>query len=129
MSKIVVDSSAWIEYFEGTPKGEKVREFLAKSDTFPLITGVIATEVISKFLRSGHSAQEITNALGAVAMFVPYGISLAQKTAEVYAKQRKTKPKFGMADANVLAAAMLNNAKIITCDTDFAGLSEAIVIK
>lgn len=129
MNKIVIDSSAWIEYFEGTKKGAKVREFLAKSGSFPLITGVIATEVISKFLKSGHSAEGIATALGAVAMVVPYGISLAQKTAEVYLKQRKTKPKFGMADANVLATAVLNNAKIITCDTDFSGIPEAVVIK
>jgi len=129
MSKLVIDSSAWIEYFTGTEKGEKVRGFLAKSDSFPLITGVIATEVITKFLRSGYSAAEIATALGSVALFVPYGISLAQKTAEVYAKQRKAKPKFGVADANVLAAAMLNNAKVITCDADFAGIPEAVVIK
>lgn len=129
MSKIVVDSSAWVEYFEGTEKGARVREFLAKAHSFPLITGVIATEVISKFLRSGHSGEEIAKALGAMAMFVPHGISLAQKTAEVYSKQRKTKPKFGMADANVLATALMNDAKIITCDTDFLGIPEAVVIK
>jgi PIN domain nuclease of toxin-antitoxin system len=129
MNKLIIDSSAWIEYLEGTEKGKKVREFLAKSDSFPLITGVIATEVMTKFLRSGRSAEEIATALGAVAMFVPYGMSLAQKTAEVYVKQRKSKPKFGVADASVLAAAILNKAKIITCDTDFSGIPEAVLIR
>ena len=37
--KIVFDTYAWIEYFEGTKKGEKVEEYLKNNE---IITPVIA---------------------------------------------------------------------------------------
>ena len=47
----LLDSSAWIEYFEGSPQGEKVWKILKKEKVHSL--NLIIAEVISKFKRKG----------------------------------------------------------------------------
>ena len=129
MNNIVVDTSAWIEYFNGTEKGSRVRERIVSAGSFALTTGLIAAELASKLVREGKPAEEAITALRSITVLVPFNFPVAQETAKIYLQQRKVKPKFGIVDAHVVAAAKLNGAKVITCDNDFAGLSEAIVIK
>jgi predicted nucleic acid-binding protein len=129
MSNVVIDSSAWVEYFEGTARGEKVRKILARAREFPLTTGMIAAEVIARFIRFGKPADLVRTAMQTQASLVPFDIALAEKTAAVYVQQRKTRHKFGLADAHVLATAQLHSAKVVTCDFDFAGIRDAIVIE
>ncbi len=129
MNKILLDTSAWVEYFNGTERGMRVREHLAKANTFPIITGMIAAEVCSKFAREQKPVDAALMALRSTAMLVPFDFEVAHRTAHIYLQQRKKKPKFGIVDAHIVATAKINNAKIITCDFDFAGLSEVIIIK
>jgi predicted nucleic acid-binding protein len=90
---------------------------------------MIATEVLTRFLRFDKPTELIATALRTTALLVPFDIALAQKTAEIYVQERKRKPKFGVADAHVLAAARVNGARILTCDNDFAGIPEAMIIR
>jgi predicted nucleic acid-binding protein len=129
MNKILLDTSAWVEYFNGSDKGRKVREMLVSAGSFALTTGMVAAELASKFLREGKPADEIMIALRAISVLVAFDYDAAYKTAGIYVRQRKSKPKFGIVDAHIVAAAILNDAKIITCDTDFSGIQEAVVIK
>lgn len=129
MNKILLDTSAWVEYFNGSDKGRKVRETLVSAGSFALTTGMVAAELASKFLRDGKPADEIITALRAISVLVAFDYDVANKTAGIYVRQRKSKPKFGIVDAHIVAAAMLNGAKIITCDTDFSGIPEAVVVK
>ena len=129
MNKFVVDTSAWIEYLEGTDKGTVVREWIERPDTALLTTGLIIAEVIAKLLKEKKDAGQAFGALQALARIVPFDAQLGREAAEVYARHRKAKGKFGLADAHVVAAARLHGAKVLTCDNDFAGISEAIVLR
>lgn len=129
MNKILLDTSAWIDYFNGTERGRHVRAHLAKANTFPITTGMIAAEICSKFVREQKPVETALTALRSTAVLVPIDFEVAHQTAHIYQQQRKKKPKFGIVDAHIVAAAKINNAKIITCDTDFLGIPEAIVIK
>ncbi len=48
MSKYVLDSWAWIEYFEGSPKGERVKDIISDSRNEILTHSVSVAEIISK---------------------------------------------------------------------------------
>jgi len=127
MNRYIIDSSAWIEYFTGSAKGAKVRALLSKAQLFT--TGVIAAEISIHFIRKGLSAGDAITAMKSQARIFEFDYTLGERTAETYVKRRKTHPKFGLADAHVLAAARLHKAKVITCDHDFSGLPETILIK
>lgn len=128
-NNIVLDASAWLEYFFGTEKGMKVRAHLAKAGSFVPITGVTVAEVCKRYIREGKSTEPALTALKAITTLVSFDYALGLETANIAVQQRKQHPKFSTADAHVVALARKHRAKIITCDTDFLGIPEAIIIK
>lgn len=127
MNRFVVDTSAWIEYLDGSDKGRRVRDYLMRG--IPLTTGMIASELFSNFIRKQKPLEIAVGTLRSMATMMVIDLEMAHQTAHIYNQQRKEKPKFGIVDAHLLAAAKMNGAKVLTCDLDFLGMSEAIVIK
>ena len=128
MNKYVFDSSAWIGYFLATSKGTKVREIVQQHPEI-FTSGVVVSEVCVKLLREGGSTADMLNAFRSLAKLVEYDFSIAEQTADIFIVQRKQKPKFGLADAHLVAIARQHGAKILTCDNDFMGIPEAMIIK
>ena len=104
-----------------------MREHIESS--IPLVTGIIVAEVCAKFGRDQKPPQMAVVALRSSASLLPIDFEVGYQTAQVYQQQRRIKPKFSMADAHIVAAARIHNARILTCDLDFSGISEAIIIK
>ena len=128
MNNVIIDTSAWIEYFEGTSKGAKVNTWLHKTDTVFLTTGLIIAEILALHLKENRDSEQPVIAVQTQTRLVPFESLLGKETARVYMHHRKNKNKFGLVDAHVAAVARLHNAKILTCDHDFSGLPEAIII-
>lgn len=122
-----IDSSAWIEYFSGTDKGRKIKDEVDKGDI--LITGFVVAEVCTKFLKEGRSTRVVLDAFASLASFIDFNAHLGERTAQIYVELRKKKSKFSMADAHVLACAQEFRAKVVTCDNDFVGIKEAVVVR
>jgi predicted nucleic acid-binding protein len=129
MSKLILDSSAWIEYFMGSDKGKKVRAHLAKANAFTIITGVTVAEICKKFLQTSQPSETLITALRMMTKLVTIDYKAGEDTARIVIKQRQTRPKFSTADAHIVAIARQHNVRIITCDTDFLDIPEATVIK
>ena len=128
MNKFVLDTSAWIEYLEGTEKGAKIKDWLEQPNNIFLTTGLIIAEIAAKHMKEQRDCEQQLSAIQALSSIVPFDAQLGKETAEIYVAHRKTKNKFGLVDAHVVAAARLNNAKVLACDHDFNGIPEAIVI-
>ncbi len=127
MNRIFFDSSAWIEYFAGTARGQKIKQLL-KPETKVFTTGMIVAEVIAKHLKEGLQTENAMQALRAIPFLVTFESKIGEETAKIYVQQRKVKQKFGLVDAHVVATARAVNAQIITCDLDFSGLSDVKLI-
>jgi predicted nucleic acid-binding protein len=127
MNKYVIDSSAWIEYFMGTDKGRKVQEYIIE-DNLIYITGLIVAEVTLKFMKENISTEHVELSLTSIAQLIMFDFQLGIATAEIYLQQRKKNNKFGLSDAHIAAAAKHYDAKIITFDTDFTGITNAIIL-
>lgn len=127
MSKIILDSSAWIEYLSGTAKGMQVREEISQSIIYTIT--IIAAEVFVKYIKEKKDVRDAMIAIQTLATLVNVDFNLVQAAAQIYVSHRKVKGKFSLADAHIVATARLLDAKIITCDTDFLGIPEVIVIK
>ena len=129
MNKFFIDSSAWIDYFSGSEKGKKVKEIMSKQGVMIYTSGMTVAEVATKFIRENQPADQAVAAMQALASLVSFDFALGKNTALAYVHRRKTHGKFGLVDAHVLAAARQLQGKVVTCDADFLGLPEAIVIK
>ncbi|MFH0970874.1 MAG: PIN domain-containing protein [Candidatus Diapherotrites archaeon] len=53
VNRYLLDTSAWIEYFDGTPAGEKVKGLLDSSSNECFTCGIVLCEVASKLMRKG----------------------------------------------------------------------------
>lgn len=126
MNNLLIDSSAWVEYFAGSQKGRKIQQLLKGANV--MTTGLIATEVAIKAIKDCVDENELMLAMESIAQIVPFDLKLARESAAVYVEQRKKQPKFGLADAHVAAAAKLSEAKIVTCDNDFRGISGVLIV-
>ncbi len=128
MTKLVFDSSAWIDYFLGTEKGRRIRALITADATI-FTTGAIAAEVLVRIERAGASVEDAKGAMMTLGALAPFDLDLARDTATLYVKQRKSREKFSLVDAHVLAISQQYKAKIITCDNDFAGLPNTFVVR
>ena len=106
-----------------------MRERLSKENTKIFISGVIISEVLIKFLKREKPATEAITAMTMLTTLIPFDAKVAEETAKIYVQERRTKSKFGVADAHILAVARIWNAKIITYDNDFRNFSEAIILR
>ncbi len=121
MEKFVIDASAWIEYFNGSPVGKQVHEVIASDAT--IFTNVINEyEVFVQSLRS-RNKQAAKDALD----FIENNSNVVQLNRELIEEAALLKASRGiaMADSLVAATALRFNAIILTSDSDFNKVKEA----
>ena len=103
---MLVDSFAWIEYFMGTEKGEKVRE-VVESNVQLYTSPIVIAEIYSnsKSLRTNGKAEERERFIVERCAIIPIDEEIAIEAAKIHAEAKKTMEDFGLADAFILASA------------------------
>jgi len=121
MTRIVVDSFAWVEYLEGTPRGERVRGLLNEAEESFTPASVVA-EVTSKTVRSRGDHGVAWQAIRGWTRVIPIDAEAARAAGALHASYRDRIHDFPMGDAYVLAVARRLDAKIVTGDPHFRGM-------
>ncbi len=96
-----VDSSAWIEYLEGSSQGQKVREALARHVCYTPAT--VLAETASRSVRKGFPASLAIEAITVKSQVIPLDSKTAQRTGLIHAQKRRKSPDFSLVDASLLA--------------------------
>lgn len=129
MSRYVVDAWAWIEYLIGSKYGIKLKEALDEDGSEIYTCAVTLAEVISKVAREGQNVQEAYAMLFANSQIVDINEELSLEAGLLHCEMRKSQKDFGLADAYVLATARRLNSKILTGNTHFKSVKDAVLIK
>ena len=128
MTKYVIDAYAWIEYLDGTEAGKKVTAILENNnDTYTC--AVTLAEVVSKVARKNKDAKIAHDVLLSNSQIVCVDEELSLQAGLLHSEMRKTAKDFGLADAYILATAIKLKAKILTGDTHFKPIKEAVMIR
>lgn len=128
MTKFVVDAYAWIEYLEGSEKGEKVSDII-NNDTNEIFTSAVTVaEVVSKFLRSKKDIEIALNGINTLSSVLDTTQDISISAGKIHFDAKKKNKDFGMLDAFVASTAKMINAKILTGDEDFRHFKEAVFI-
>src|SRR5207237_1698223 len=98
---VVLDSLAWIEYFNGTGAGEKVRSFLESG--FAVTPAIVVAELSEKYKRLGREFGPRYDFVKARTSIVPLEEELARLAGEISFERKKRVKGWGMADSTVLA--------------------------
>jgi predicted nucleic acid-binding protein len=129
MSKYVLDSWAWIEYFEGSTKGDKVKEIIIDPRNEIFTHCVSAAEIISKAKRTGKDIDSVWTAMSVNSNIIEPTIEDTKKVGVTHALTKSKYRNFSLADAFVLATARKMNATVVTGDPDFKNIDEAVLLK
>ena len=113
MTRYVLDSSAWIEYFEGASKGEKVKAVIdSRNEIFTHC--VSAAEIISKARRTGKDTEAIWTAITSNSKIVEAKVEESKNVGITHADIKSKSRNFSLADAFVLATARKLKAKVVS---------------
>ena len=126
MAGYLVDTSAWIEYLEGSVIGEKVNKCISENEIYA--TELIISEVISKVKRKKGNVESAFKILSSFSSLINIDITTAKEAGILHAAEKEKNPSFSLADALIIKAAQKNNLKILTKDSHFKPFKEAIII-
>lgn len=111
---VLVDSWAWIEYFKGTLSGKKATGHIEGEEKI-IVSAINVAEVRLFLLR--HKPAEAENLITFL-LNTSFPVPISTEVAMLAARIRHEK-KLGMADAIVMATAIMHKARIVTGDDDF----------
>ena len=112
----VLDSFAWIEYFMGSERGAKVKDYVEREG--PLYTPAIClTEIKSRYLREKKDPTSRVNLITDRSLIIPIDKNIALLAADI-----KQKHKLHTIDAIVYACSQHKNLTLVTGDQHFKGL-------
>lgn len=131
MTEYLLDTWAWIEYYEGSEIGELVDEKLENSHCYTSIVSL--AELSDNF----HNKDKVTNYRWEhVRKFIATNSDLIQITKDIAgeagkikAEEREEKPGFGLMDALILATAKENDLKLLTGDPHLVSKEETVDLK
>jgi predicted nucleic acid-binding protein len=121
--KIVVDSSAWIEWFIASPTGDLLQaQWPLREET--LVPTLVQLE-IAKWLKREISEEVMDRALAYMerCIIIDLDTRIALRAADICATH-----KLSTADAIVYASALQNDALLLTCDAHFKGLDSVVSV-
>ena len=114
---VLIDSSVWIEYFNGTKKGEKAVIYIEVGNE--LVISTINTAEVYRFMlakKGSAAAEEAASYMESLAFQVPVDSEIAKESARI-----KHSKKISLGDSLIIATARKINAEILTGDSDFIG--------
>jgi predicted nucleic acid-binding protein len=123
----VIDSYAWVEYFRGTVPGKRARPYVEGDRA--ATSALTLAELREKYLREGWSSfDEDLNFIASRTAVMAVDRQISLLAGEINLERKKAKRDWGMADSIILATARSASAKVVTGDSHFEGLSDAILI-
>ena len=102
--KYLVDSSAWIEYLEGSTKGEKVNEIL-KEDHEIIVLPINIAEVISYISRKEGNSDLAYDVIIKNSKQFNITPKIAKEAGLLHSKMKEEKQGFSLADAFIAITA------------------------
>lgn len=122
MTKFFLDSSAWIEYLDGSDSGAHVCYLLEKEHTY---TSTLSLAEIGAHIHAkGMNPEKQLSFIERMSTIIPPSLETAKQAGPLRNTHRKKKPCFCTMDALIYLQAQETNAVLITKDTDFEGLSQ-----
>lgn len=126
--RVFLDSSAWIEYLDGSSEGEKVSQIL-NGDNEIFSIPIIISEVISRAKRRKQDIDIPFRAITINSRVLETNSEIARDAGIFHADMKKKKRDFGLVDSFIWVVAKKLNAKLVTCDPHFKNFKNVFLLK
>ena len=125
----LIDSHAWIEYFQGSKKGSVVKRYLEDERNQFLTVICCLAEIRGWSLKNQRNFEEYVKIVESNSTILPLNKEEWIQAAEEKHEQRKTQKDFGLIDATLLVKQKQLHAKIISGDKHFKHLKNVIFLE
>jgi predicted nucleic acid-binding protein len=119
---VTFDSSAWIEYFAGTPKGRKVKRYIDENANI-FTPSICLMEIKNKYLKEGYKYKERIDFISNISTIIDIDKEIALKGAEI-----KYKHHLYTVDAVIYTVSKIKKSILITGDHHFEKLKDVEII-
>ncbi|MHB1830327.1 MAG: PIN domain-containing protein [Candidatus Micrarchaeaceae archaeon] len=117
---MLLDTSAWIEFFIGSAKGKRVREILDKEDCYTSIVSL--AEVTNWALKEDREVPFLINTIKQSSNVIELDEDISVLAGKLNFERKRINKKWGMLDSFILASGSIYGLKILTKDGDFRDL-------
>lgn len=111
-----------MEYFRGSPPGERVRELLESREVL-FTPSVCLAELKAKYLREGHDPVDRLRFIKSRSSIVVVDAAVAEEAADL-----KLRHTLHMVDALVLSCARAQESELVTGDPRFDGIPGVMML-
>lgn len=119
MTKYLLDTWAWIEFYIGSEKGKQIYEKL-ESDEKCLTSIISLAEMSDNYqsgnLKSDNNWNEIRGFVESKTEIIGLDQDICRRAGKIKQEERQKFPDFGLMDAIILATAREYDLKVITGD-------------
>lgn len=123
---MLLDTSAWIEFFLATEKGEKVKAILKKEENFTSI--ITISEVINWCLKQNFQHEKYLGWIKAGSKILDLDEDTAIIAGILNYERKKTIKNWGMADSIILSASKIYDLRIATTDHHFKDVQNVVLL-
>ncbi len=117
---MLLDTSAWIEFFLGTEKGKKAEGILNSEPSFTALVSV--AEIVVWCLRNQQNVSGMLQKVATLTRILPVTVAIAVNAAQVTVERKKTVKRWGLLDGFIYTTALMYGLTVLTTDHYFAGL-------
>ncbi len=123
---MLLDTSAWVEFFIGSAKGKRVKEFLGDVDCYTSIVSL--AEVTNWALKENKEVPSLINTIKQLSNVIELDEDITVLAGKLNFERKKIIKKWGMLDSFILASGSIYELKILTKDSDFRDLPDVVML-
>jgi len=123
---ILIDSCAWIEFFKGSPRGQKIKSLIESSKCYTSIISI--SEITGWCLKNNLDNSNYIKTIEENSTIVNLKREIAILAGIINYQNKKSSESWGMIDSLIYSTSKVYNLKLITCDNHFRGLQDTRII-
>ena len=127
--RYLIDSSAWIEYLNGSKSGEIVNKIIKEDHNDIFILALNISEVVSRIKRLNGDVELAYDSMIANSEIFDITPKIAKEAGLLHFQLRKQSSSISLADTIMMVSSKILSAKIITKDNHFKNFKEVIFLK
>lgn len=124
----LIDTYAWVEYFRGSKKGERVKKIIEDENNVILTPECCLAEIKGWAIREDMDFEELYSIVRKVSNVQCILTQDWLDAAAIRSELRKTKKGFGMMDALIIAQQKRMGCKVVSGDAHFEDLRDVVFV-
>ena len=124
---MLLDTSAWVEYFQATEKGSIIKSFFENNEIVYTCNITIA-EISVWCQKNKKDVSGFVELIKKLSKLLELSEDTLIESGRIYNEQRKINGKIGLIDCIIYSAAQIHGLILLTKDNDFKDMNDVITI-